>query len=125
MANKLLTASLLEVASASFFAAHAAIPFVGAALAAGFAGEAVATTKAIGAMAFADGGVVYGPTLGLMGEYAGAKNNPEVVAPLNKLREIIGTGASGGDGGGKVEFKIKGRRLVGLMEREMNQRRRS
>lgn len=38
---------------------------------------------------FADGGVVYGPTLGLMGEYAGAANNPEVIAPLNKLKDLI------------------------------------
>lgn len=39
---------------------------------------------------FADGGVVYGPTNALIGEYAGARNNPEVVAPLNKLQSIIG-----------------------------------
>ncbi|MGG5599465.1 hypothetical protein ACPDHJ_06645 [Myroides sp. C8-3] len=38
---------------------------------------------------FADGGVVYGPTLGLMGEYAGATRNPEVIAPLNKLKDLI------------------------------------
>ena len=38
---------------------------------------------------FADGGIVSGPTLGLMGEYAGAANNPEVIAPLNKLKELI------------------------------------
>lgn len=39
--------------------------------------------------AFAKGGVIYGPTLGLMGEYAGAKNNPEVVAPLSSLKSIL------------------------------------
>ncbi|WP_060872872.1 hypothetical protein [Myroides odoratus] len=44
---------------------------------------------------FADGGVVYGPTLGLMGEYAGATNNPEVIAPLNKLKELIEPVSSG------------------------------
>jgi len=38
---------------------------------------------------FANGGIVSGPTLGLMGEYAGAANNPEVIAPLNKLKELI------------------------------------
>lgn len=42
------------------------------------------------ATAFANGGIISGPTLGLMGEYAGAKNNPEVVAPLSKLSQIIG-----------------------------------
>jgi len=45
--------------------------------------------------AFANGGVIYGPTLGIMGEYAGAKNNPEVVAPLNKLKSLMGDRSSG------------------------------
>ncbi len=40
--------------------------------------------------AFAGGGIVSGPTRGLVGEYAGAKNNPEVIAPLDKLRAMIG-----------------------------------
>lgn len=44
---------------------------------------------------FADGGIVYGPTLGLMGEYAGATSNPEVIAPLNKLRDLINPVSSG------------------------------
>jgi hypothetical protein len=38
---------------------------------------------------FEDGGVVSGPTIGLMGEYPGAKSNPEVIAPLDKLKKII------------------------------------
>lgn len=42
------------------------------------------------ATAFANGGIISGPTFGLMGEYSGAKNNPEVVAPLNKLTDMIG-----------------------------------
>lgn len=41
--------------------------------------------------AFADGGIVSGPTIGLMGEYAGARTNPEVIAPLDKLKSMIGT----------------------------------
>lgn len=68
---------------------------------------------------FADGGIAYGPTLGLFGEYAGASHNPEVVAPLDRLRTLIG-GTT--EGGGKVEFSIKGRRLVGVMERENHSR---
>lgn len=40
-------------------------------------------------MPFANGGVVSGPTLALVGEYGGAKNNPEVVAPLDKLKSMI------------------------------------
>lgn len=42
--------------------------------------------------AFANGGVVFGPTNALIGEYAGARNNPEVVAPLSKLKSMIGGG---------------------------------
>lgn len=45
-----------------------------------------------GITAFANGGVVYGPTNALIGEYAGAKSDPEVVAPLSKLKSIIGKG---------------------------------
>ena len=40
---------------------------------------------------FATGGIVSGPTLDLWGEYAGARTNPEVIAPLNKLKSMIGT----------------------------------
>lgn len=42
---------------------------------------------------FADGGIAYGPTLGLFGEYAGASRNPEVVAPLNTLRSLLAPAA--------------------------------
>lgn len=46
------------------------------------------------ATAFADGGIVSGPTYALVGEYAGASNNPEVIAPLNKLQELMPGGAT-------------------------------
>ncbi len=38
---------------------------------------------------FAKGGIVYGPTRALIGEYAGASTNPEVVAPLDRLKSLI------------------------------------
>lgn len=65
---------------------------------------------------FAEGGVISGPTVGLMGEYAGAANNPEVVAPLNKLKDLLqpeGVPAMGG----KVVFEISGRNLRGVLQR--------
>lgn len=37
----------------------------------------------------ADGGVISSPTVAMMGEYAGAGSNPEIVAPESKIREII------------------------------------
>lgn len=65
---------------------------------------------------FAEGGVISGPTVGLMGEYAGAANNPEVVAPLNKLKDLLqpeGVPAMSG----KVVFEISGRNLRGVLQR--------
>ena len=62
-----------------------------------------------GVTPFADGGIVYGPTLSIMGEYAGARSNPEVIAPLNKLKSIIG---DGGNGGGRLVGRIRGRDII-------------
>ena len=111
-ANKLATASYMEVAAAMFFAAHASIPFVGFGIASGFVSAATAMVEAIGVMPFAKGGVVSGPTLALVGEYAGASNNPEVIAPLDKLRSMI---QPQGGIGGNVRFEIEGRKLVGVI----------
>jgi hypothetical protein len=55
----------------------------------------VKNTMGNGIKAFADGGIVSGPTLGLMGEYPGAQSNPEVIAPLDKLQSMINTGQGG------------------------------
>lgn len=41
---------------------------------------------------FSQGGIVSGPTVGLMGEYAGASSNPEVIAPLSKLKSMMSSG---------------------------------
>lgn len=111
-ANKLATASYMELAAAMFFAAHASIPFVGFGIASGFVSAATAMVEAIGVMPFAKGGVVSGPTLALVGEYAGASNNPEVIAPLDKLRSMI---QPRGGIGGNVRFEIEGRKLVGVI----------
>jgi hypothetical protein len=64
--------------------------------------------------AFADGGIVSGPTLGLMGEYPNARSNPEVIAPLDKLQGLLNTS----DGSGFVaSTTIAGRDLAIVLER--------
>lgn len=101
----------------------ASIPWIGPVLA------VAAVASVLGALAnlpkFADGGLAYGPTLGLFGEYAGASNNPEVVAPLNKLRQLIQPAGDGIGMEGRVRFKIDGRALVGVLEKEDSLKRRS
>lgn len=84
-----------------------------AAVAAGFALKGQLNKKRnTGPKEFANGGIISGPTLGLMGEYPGAANNPEVVAPLDKLQSLIG-----GAGGGHLEARISGNDLLILMNK--------
>lgn len=64
---------------------------------------------------FANGGIVSGPTMGLMGEYPGARSNPEVIAPLDKLKGMMGQSGQNVNVGG--EFKINGQDLVVALQR--------
>lgn len=107
-------------AAATTFSAHAAIPFAGIGIAAGLVALMIGTLASM--PQFADGGIAYGPTVGLFGEYAGASHNPEVVAPLDRLRSLIAPQQSGG---GQVEFRIEGRHLVGILNKESRYRSRN
>jgi hypothetical protein len=62
---------------------------IGAGIALVAAGAVVRSVAQKGPTAFAEGGIVSGPTLGLMGEYPGASTNPEVIAPLSKLQGML------------------------------------
>ena len=75
--------------------------------------------RVVGAAKFADGGVVYGPTLGLVGEYPGASTNPEVIAPLSKLKNLIEP-----SGAMELQTRISGNDLLVLLERTEKQRNR-
>ena len=66
---------------------------------------------------FADGGIVSGPTMGLVGEYPGARSNPEVIAPLNKLQGMIGGGGSGGNVNVTGSVRVEGQDLLIAIER--------
>lgn len=81
------TTAETAAAAAKTASAHAKIPFVGIGIAMASIAALVALMTSL--PKFAKGGIAYGPTLGLFGEYAGASNNPEVVAPLDRLRALI------------------------------------
>lgn len=119
-ANKVEGNAALDAAIAKIFAAHSSIPFAGVGIAAGLAALMIGTLASV--PKFADGGIAYGPTVGLFGEYAGASHNPEVVAPLDRLRSLIAPQQSGG---GQVEFRIEGRHLVGILNKESRYRSRN
>lgn len=72
---------------------------------------------------FQNGGLVTGPTLGLVGEGPGTSmSNPEVIAPLDKLKSMIGE-----SGGGNVEVfgTIKGSDILLSSDRAKNNRNRT
>lgn len=100
------------VAGSGAAAATSSIPVVGPILAVAAVASVLAALASL--PKFANGGIAYGPTMGLFGEYSGAQNNPEVVAPLNKLRQLI---QPSGGMGGIVEFKIDGRMLRGILNK--------
>lgn len=67
---------------------------------------------------FADGGLVTGSVFANIGEGIGTTSaNPEVIAPLDKLKNFINP-SGGGMGGGDVKFRIEGNTLVGILDRQ-------
>lgn len=52
----------------------------------------------------ANGGLAYGPTYAMVGDNIGAKVDPEVIAPLSKLKGLMG-----GSGGGNLNIRISGK----------------
>ena len=59
----------------------------------------------------ASGGIVSGPVIAQVGEYAGAQHNPEVIAPLDKLQAMMGGQSV------QVTGKISGRDILLTSER--------
>lgn len=63
---------------------------------------------------FANGGIVSGRTLAEVGEYSGVRSNPEVIAPLDKLKNIMGSGVNTVYITG--EFKQRGTDLIAVID---------
>jgi hypothetical protein len=115
----LIAAGVATEAFKSLFANPIAGIIAGTAL---IATAAAAKAALQNATAFADGGIVSGPTYALVGEYSGASNNPEVIAPLNKLKSMIEPAQSDSGMSGEVRFVIKGETLEGILSK-MNRKR--
>lgn len=103
----ILLSKLFLTIQALFASGGALAPFaIPVGIAAIAAGTALKNMVADKASKFASGGIVSGPTLGMVGEYPGAQSNPEVIAPLDKLKSMIG-----GAGGGGT-FVLRGQDLL-------------
>jgi hypothetical protein len=102
------------------------IPPVGLALAA-MAGAAASTLfkgiiGKIAAPKLAKGGLAYAPTMAMVGDNRNARVDPEVIAPLSKLKGMLGNT----DGGGYIaSTRIEGNDLLLVVERAEQRRTRS
>lgn len=101
-------------------ASVASTPYIGPILAIAAIASVLAAMASI--PKYAEGGLAYGKTLGIFGEYANASTNPEVVAPLSKLRDLI---EPAGGVGGEVVFRIAGRDLEGVLNKRSQVNRRT
>ena len=72
-------------------------------------------TKYIG-LALSEGGLAYGLTPAVIGEYAGASSNPEVVAPLSDLLGIL-TKANESSGSRDTMTKEQANTMIRLLQR--------
>lgn len=119
-AAKIIRAQIQEAVAAAAFSALKNVPFpfnIAAAAAAGALASGLFSKliSSVGIPALAEGGVITGPTTALMGEYANARVNPEIVAPEKKLRDIF-RGEMKGGGGGTLTARISGRDLLFVLE---------
>ena len=68
----------------------------------------------IGAPKLAEGGLAYGPTMATVGDNRNARVDPEVIAPLSKLKNML---SDVGGMGGTLETRISGNDLIILLNR--------
>ena len=87
----------------------------------GIGAAAIATGAAFVSMAnkpikLAKGGLAYGPTLAVVGDNPNAMSDPEVVAPLSKLRSMVGGQQL--ELVGDVAFELRGDTMRAVLNRE-------
>ena len=83
------------------------------AIAAAAGGVARSLIMKIGAPKLAEGGLAYGPTMATVGDNRNARVDPEVIAPLSKLKSMMGDMGIGGS----LETRISGNDLIILLNR--------
>lgn len=123
-AAKVIRAWIQMAVTRAALSALQSIPFpfnIAAAAAAGgiAAGLFNAAINKIGIPALAEGGVLTSPRLVMAGEYPGARTNPEIVTPENKMRDVVGDMLQrfGGAGGGTLTARVSGDDLLFVLEK--------
>lgn len=113
-ATDFLRAKIIEAVAAFIADSFKKFGILGAVVgAAGGAAVGALFTAAIGKISgvkLATGGLAYGPTLATVGDNPGAISDPEVIAPLSKLKDYLN-----GGGGYIAETRISGNDLLILV----------
>jgi len=108
--RKHASANALEAGTGAA-AAEADIPIIGPILA--IAAIAAVMAAILSMPKLANGGLAFGPTTAMVGEYAGASGNPEVIAPLSKLQTIMERSAMSG----RLSARLQGQDIVISVEK--------
>lgn len=105
-AREIIKARLAEAVASAIANSLSKLPFPANIIAAGLAAGATLGLFESFVPKLAKGGLAFGPTLAVVGDNRNAKNDPEVIAPLSKLKQILN---DGGIGGGNI-------RIYGVLE---------
>lgn len=120
---ELIMASTIMVAFQEALAALIEMPWLGLAvgaamLVAGAALKAMVSKKAEATVPkLANGGLAFGTTYAMVGDNYNARVDPEVIAPLSKLKSMMLPSQSSGGFPDKLKFVIEGDKLVGVLSK--------
>ena len=111
----LIQTGVLALAAKKALATLFENPYTAIAVGVGLTALGSIVTSKLSATKFANGGIITGPTLGMVGE----AGQPEVILPLSKINQFLEGG--GGGGGGELSARVSGGDLLFVLNKAQRQ----